>query len=106
MGKRPRRKQRRLAEKLLQIRESLELSQNEILWHMGLHEELTRTNISNYELGQREPPLFVLLEYAHLAGLCVDVLINDELEMPKRLPSVPAHRGVRSRKTSRRSPPA
>jgi transcriptional regulator with XRE-family HTH domain len=106
MGKYPRRKQRRLADKLLQIRLSLQLSQNEILWHMGLDEEFTRTNISNYELGQREPPLFVLLQYAHLAGLCLDVLVDDELEVPKRLPGVPAHRGVKSSKKSRRLPEA
>ena len=98
MGKYPRRRQRRLADKLLQIRQSLKLSQNEILWQMGLGEEITRTNISNYELGQREPPLFVLLQYAHLAGLCLDVLVDDELEVPKRLPGVPKHRGVKPRR--------
>ena len=104
MGKYPRRRQRRLADKLLQIRQTLNLSQTEILWHMGLDEEFTRTNISNYELGQREPPLFVLLEYAHLAGLCLDVLVDDELEIPKRLPDVPQHRGVKLRTITRRSP--
>lgn len=102
MGKYPRRKQSRLADKLLQIRQSLKLSQSEILWQMGLDEEFTRTNISNYELGQREPPLFVLLQYAHLAGLCLDVLVDDELEVPKRLPDVPKHRGVKSRKVRHR----
>ena|SRR5215211_3801721 len=104
MGKHARRKQRRLADKLLRIRQSLNLSQNEILWQMGLDEEFTRTNISNYELGQREPPLYVLLQYAHLAGLCLDVLVDDELEVPKRLPSVPTHRGVPVRKARRRVP--
>ena len=102
MGKYPRRRQRRLADKLLQIRQNLKLSQNEILWHMGLDEEFTRTNISNYELGEREPPLFVLLQYAHLAGLCLDVLVDDELDVPKRLPGVPKHRGVKSRTVTRR----
>jgi transcriptional regulator with XRE-family HTH domain len=104
MGKNPRRKQRRLADKLLQIRQSLDLSQNEIIWRMGLDEEISRTNISNYELGQREPPLYVLLQYAHLAGLCLDVLVDDELDVPKRLPSVPTHRGVKTRKARRRLP--
>jgi len=98
MGRKPRRKQRRLGDKLLQIRLSLDLSQNELLRQLGLDEEFTRTNISNYELGQREPPLYVLLQYAHLAGLCLDVLVDDELEVPKRLPSVPKHRGVTVRK--------
>jgi transcriptional regulator with XRE-family HTH domain len=98
MGKNPRRKQRHLPDKLRQIRESLELSQNQILWRMGLSEELTRNIISNYELGHREPPLHVLLEYAHLAGLCVDVLIDDDLKLPKRLPTVAKHRGVKERR--------
>lgn len=104
MGRNPRRKQRRLADKLLQIRQSLNLSQNEIVRQMGLSDEFTRTNISNYELGQREPPLYVLLQYAHVAGLCLDVLVDDDLDVPKRLPSVPAHRGVTVRKERRRLP--
>jgi transcriptional regulator with XRE-family HTH domain len=107
MGKHPRRKQRRLGEKLLQIRVGLDLSQNEILRRLGLDEELTRSIISNYELGHREPPLFVLLQYARLAGLCLEILVDDELEMPKRLPVVPAHNsGARSRTKSRRLPEA
>lgn len=104
MGKYPRRKQRRLADKLLQIRLSFNLSQNEILRHLGLDEEFSRTNISNYELDQREPPLFVLLQYAHLSGVCLDVLVDDDLELPKRLPSVPAHLGAQTRSIKRRVP--
>jgi len=104
MGKHPRRKQERLPSKLRQIRESLKLSQSEILWRMGLGEELERTMISNYECGHREPPLHVLLQYARLAGLCLDVLVDDELEVPKRLPSVSTHRGVPVRKARRRVP--
>jgi transcriptional regulator with XRE-family HTH domain len=92
MGKYPRRKQERLAEKFLQIRVALGLSQNEMLRRLGLAEELSRTNISNYELGQREPPLFVLLAYAQAAGVCTDVLIDDEVDLPKKLPSVASHK--------------
>jgi transcriptional regulator with XRE-family HTH domain len=102
MGKNPRRRPRHLPDKLRQIRESLKLSQSEILSRMGLGEELTRNIISNYELGHREPPLHVLLEYAHLAGLTVDVLIDDDLEMPKRLPKVTKLRGVKGTKERRR----
>ncbi len=64
MGKFPRRRQKRLGEKLLQIRETLELSQSEILRYMGLDEQYSRNIISNYEKDHREPPLFVLLGYA------------------------------------------
>jgi len=92
MGKYPRRKQKRLAEKLLQIRLALGLSQNEMLRQLGAEEELYRTNISNYELGEREPPLYVLLGYAHLAGVCLDVIVDDELDLPAKLPAKPKHK--------------
>lgn len=92
MGKYPRRKQERLGEKLLQIRLALDLSQNEMLRRLGLQDELGRTNISNYELGQREPPLFALLAYAKAAGVSTDALIDDGLELPKKLPGVARHK--------------
>lgn len=92
MGKRARRKQERLPEKLLQIRVALGLSQNEILRAIGAQDELSRTNISNYELGEREPPLFVLLGYARLAGVCLDVIVDDELDLPTKLPAKAKHK--------------
>jgi transcriptional regulator with XRE-family HTH domain len=72
----------RLSEKLKQIRESLNLSQNEMLDQLGFKERLFRSNISQYELGTREPSLLVLLAYARLAKTSVDVLIDDELDLP------------------------
>ena len=92
MGKYPRRKQERLGEKLLKIRLALGLSQNEMLRRLGLEDELGRTNISNYELGQREPPLYVLLRYANVGRVCTDVLIDDALDLPAKLPGAPKHR--------------
>lgn len=91
MGKARRRKPARLAEKLLQIRLGLGLSQSEMVKRMGLDDEFSRNYVSAFELGTREPPLPVLLEYARAAGVCVDVLIDDKLNMPKKLPSVPKH---------------
>ena len=41
--------------------------------------------ITEFEKGKREPQLPVLLAYAHLAGVYVDTLINDNLEMPEVL---------------------
>jgi hypothetical protein len=32
---------------------------------------------------EREPPLLLLLAYARLVGISTDVLIDDELELPK-----------------------
>jgi transcriptional regulator with XRE-family HTH domain len=91
MGKYPRRKQKRLPDKLLQIRLALGLSQNEVLRAIGAEDDLYRTNISNYELGDREPPLFVLLGYARIAGVCLDVIVDDSLDLPAKLPSKPKH---------------
>lgn len=91
MGKRPRPRQANLAKKLFKIRETLGLSQNEMLKHLGLEERLPRTNISNYERGDREPYLYVLLEYARAAGVCLDVLVDDQLDLPEELPNIPKH---------------
>lgn len=87
----PRQKPERLAEKLLQIRVTLELSQDGMLERLGLAEDFSRSRISAYELGNREPPLPVLLKYARLVGISTDVLIDDELDLPAKLPSQPKH---------------
>lgn len=38
--------------------------------------------------------MIVLLRYARVAGVWVDVLIDDELDLPVRLPSPQRHEGV------------
>jgi transcriptional regulator with XRE-family HTH domain len=87
MGRGKREKPAQLAEKLLQIRLSLGLSQTGMLEHLGISEKGYRNYISDFENGVREPPLPVLLKYARVAGVIVDVLIDDELDLPKRLPA-------------------
>jgi transcriptional regulator with XRE-family HTH domain len=87
MGRTARPKPSRLGEKLLKIRNSLDLSQDQMLERLGLAKWLYRSAVSGYELGTREPPLPVLLKYAEIAGVWVDVLIDDELELPKKLPA-------------------
>lgn len=91
MGKRARMKQERLAEKLLQIRTALGLSQTEMLRRLGFEDVLDYKRISEYELGKNEPPLAVLLRYARAAGICLDTLIDDELDLPAKLPGKPKH---------------
>ena len=91
MGRYSRKKPFRLAEKLLQIRNALGLSQNELIRKLGLEDELTQSRISGYELGTREPSLPTLLKYARIAGIYVDVLIDDELDLPEKLPSKSKH---------------
>jgi transcriptional regulator with XRE-family HTH domain len=68
----------KLAKKLKQIRVDLGLSQNELIEKMGFADVIFQGNISQYELGRREPPLPVLLAYARLAKTSVDILIDDK----------------------------
>ena len=97
MGKRARRKPKRLAEKLVQIRTALGLSQSEMLKRLEVEDQIDYTAISKYELGRNEPSLIILLQYARAAGVSTDVLIDDELNLPARLPSAKRHEGVRRR---------
>ena len=98
MGSRARPKPERLAEKLLQIRLALDLSQGGMLARLGLDESHFRSAISGYELGTREPPLPILLKYARLIGVSTDVLIDDEMDLPDGLSGTAGGEGVRSRK--------
>ncbi|HEX8736457.1 MAG TPA: helix-turn-helix transcriptional regulator [Pyrinomonadaceae bacterium] len=92
MGRVSREKPKRLAEKLLKIRIDLELSQNQMLEKLGLGKKVFRSAVSGYELGTREPTLPILLKYARLAGISTDILIDDELDLPEKLPSKPKHK--------------
>jgi transcriptional regulator with XRE-family HTH domain len=103
MGKYPRRRQRRLAAKLRKIRRLLHLSQSEMVRHLGVDEDISRTNISNYEKDEREPPLYVLLRYAQVAGVCLDVLVDDQYSLPGTLPTKPTHRGLGPPTSKRRT---
>jgi transcriptional regulator with XRE-family HTH domain len=85
MGRTAREKPARLAEKLIYIRKALNLSQDDLVRHLDLEPYLTREEISKYERGLRVPSLLTLLKYARVAGLIVDDLIDDELELPERI---------------------
>lgn len=85
MGRYHRQKPEKLAQKLLQIRNYLGLSQNELIRHLGLEEEITQSRISGYELGTREPSLPTLLKYARAVRISTDILIDDEIDLPLKL---------------------
>lgn len=86
MGRTSRRKPARLGEKLLQIRCALGLSQNQLIRCLGF-EELVQGTISAFESGGREPSLLVLLAYARAAGVSVETLIDDNMDLPDKLPA-------------------
>ena len=87
MGRKPRIKPKRLAEKLCRIREALGLSQSEMWKHLEVEDLIWFKQISTYELGTREPPLPILLQYARAVNVSTDVLIDDALDLPNKLPA-------------------
>jgi transcriptional regulator with XRE-family HTH domain len=91
MGGAARIRPKRLPDKLRQIREALGLSQSEMLRLLGFEDVLDYKRISEYELGKNEPPLAVLLCYARAVNVSTDVLIDDRLDLPAKLPAKPKH---------------
>jgi transcriptional regulator with XRE-family HTH domain len=95
MGRGARRKPARLAEKLREIRLKLGLSQNEMISRMGLKHELTREEVSAFERNTHEPNLMTLIAYSEAANVFLEVLVRDDLDLPKRLPGSVKHEGIK-----------
>jgi len=88
MGRGKRFQPKRLAEKLIEIRNRLNLNQSQIFKRLGkTQSNIYASHISSYELGTREPPLDILLQYARIAGVPMENLVDDELDLPDKLPS-------------------
>ena len=99
----PRPRPRRLGSKLLQIRQQLGLSQSQMLAKLGLEETMHYGRISQYENDEREPTLMTLLAYAHVAGVHLEDIVSDDLDLPTKLPSNVNYQGVRHKSTRRKS---
>jgi transcriptional regulator with XRE-family HTH domain len=91
----------RLAEKLLQIRTGLGLSQTQMLERLGLGESMHYGRISEYEQDKREPSLMTLLAYARVACVHLEDIVDDEFELPRKLPGTVNYRGT-TRKSHRK----
>ncbi|MDT4954526.1 MAG: Helix-turn-helix domain [Acidobacteriota bacterium] len=102
MGTRARHKPERFAGKLVQIRVALGLSQNEMIRRLGVETLVKQNAISEYELGKREPPLVILLQYARVAGVHMEALVDDELNLPEKLPGPVKYGEIERHYTSRR----
>lgn len=87
MGSSRRPQPERLPAKLLQIRQLLDLTQEQMASRLGHVKSPPQPGlISRFEQGKREPSLLVLLEYARIAGLSMESLVDDEIDLPQRLP--------------------
>jgi transcriptional regulator with XRE-family HTH domain len=82
---RPRRKPARLPSKLLRIRETLGLTQEAMAEKFEDH--ITQKHISSFETGDREPDLLILIRYADIANVCLEVLVKDNILLPDSLPA-------------------
>src|SRR5437764_13329614 len=93
MGSRRRPQSLRLPAKLLRIRQSLDLTQEQMAGRLETRRSpVYPTHISEFERGLREPSLLALLQYARLAGVSTDVLIDDELDLPRKLSNISRQR--------------
>ncbi|HEY1403955.1 MAG TPA: hypothetical protein VGB05_07515 [Pyrinomonadaceae bacterium] len=72
-----------------------------MLKRLGFDEALWYTQISGYELGRSVPPLPILLQYARVANVHMEVLADDELDLPDTLPSPTRSEGIRRTPVSR-----
>lgn len=87
MGTSRRPQPRRLAAKLRQIRALLGLTQVQIGKKLETPKSPVQPgHVSEFETGKREPSLLVLLSYARMAGVSMDLLVDDEMDLPMRLP--------------------
>lgn len=75
---------RKLGRKLKRIRLGLGMSQREMVEALNYKASPLRgSQISQYEQGQREPPMMLVLAYARLIKQPMDVLVDDKLDLPK-----------------------
>ena len=83
MGLAVRHTPKRLAEKLAQIRKSLGISTfEEMIKRLNVSEvNLYRSTVYEYEQGKREPPLIVLLRYSQIAGITINDLVDDSVDL-------------------------
>ena len=102
MGRKARMKPERLSEKLLQIRLALGLSQSELLRRLGFEDAMDYRRISEFERGTTEPHLSVVLQYARVAGVHMEDIVDDELDLPERLPDNVRYQGIKRKSTSRK----
>ena len=87
MGQARRPQPARLALKLREVRTLLGLSQEQMAERLKHVKSPPQPgHISEFERGKREPSLLVLVAYARISGVLVDVLVDDELELPDKLP--------------------
>jgi transcriptional regulator with XRE-family HTH domain len=84
MGQKRRTQPERLPSKLREIRLRLGLSMDQLAERMKhVPSPPTSGQISRFEQGKREPSLLVLLEYSRITRVRLEVLVDDNLDLPE-----------------------
>lgn len=72
---------RDLPKKLTAVRRRLGLTQTQMANRIAL--EVSPAHVAEFESGFTEPELNIILAYCELAGVHMEVLANDNLELPE-----------------------
>lgn len=87
MGTSRRPRPARLAAKLREIRTKLGLTQAEMFERLGdTGTRLYVGHIDDYEKDRRVPTLQVVLAYARVAGILMELIVDDGLDLPRQIP--------------------
>lgn len=79
-------KPKKLAYKLRQIRFYLKFSQGDMVVAINPKEIAeNRSKVSQYERGLRIPNVIELLNYSRLSGVTMEVLVDDDQFIPKKI---------------------
>ena len=73
-----------------------------MLRRLGFEDQIDYTTISKYELDKNEPPLDILRQYARVACVHMEDLVDDELDLPSKLPGNIRHPGLKRKPASRK----
>lgn len=83
MGSAKQERPERIAQKLKDIRLSLGFTQDEMAKALATHGvKMYSGYVGSFEIGARVPSLLVTLAYARIAKIHVEILIDDELDLP------------------------
>jgi transcriptional regulator with XRE-family HTH domain len=87
MGRKAQKRPRYLGRKLEQIRKRIGATQAkmaELLQQFGAEETTHSGYIADFETSQRIPSVFTLLAYSKMAGVSINCLVDDCLDLPEQ----------------------
>lgn len=83
MGRGKRVRPERLGEKLSAVRRYFNCTLEQMAEKLSDDKlSVRRQAVSQYELGDNEPPLPILLRYARFSGIAMEMLVDDEMNLP------------------------